>query len=211
MQQLANKTHQPSITTVEEKVHLEKQLPFDPYNKKGPTTDLYFHELTTKKHLGQKALHYGVSIILGMLFILTLPLIAIFIKCAREPVFNKVTTPGRRGIIFQQYQYSYQDFLFGSFLKKTGLYKLPSVINLWKGNLNLIGPLSYPSEWCNRWNKQFSDYYKRFAIKPGFFGVAKEISHPEDVEKVALSLEKELKYIFNPSFKKDFKHLFGLY
>lgn len=218
MQELANKTSDSAIATVEEKIHLEKQLPFDPKNKTGPTTELYFHELTTKKHLGQKILRYVGGIILGILFVLTLPLIALLIKCtSRESVFRKITVPGRRGISFQQYQYptkhsdTSKSFLIGSFLNKSGLYKLPSVINIWKGDLNLVGPRTYPQEWCNNWNNQLSDYYKRFALHPGFLGVAKTISNSEDIDEVASSLEKELKYIHNPSFKKDFKRLFGIF
>lgn len=211
MQPIVNQTHPTSIATVEEKIHLEKRLPFDPKNKTGPTTELYFHELTSRSSWGRKILCYGAGIIMGLFFILTLPIIGFFIICAQKPVFNKITVPGRRGIVFQKYQYSYQNFLFGSFLKKSGLHKLPSVINLWKGNLNLVGPHPYPAEWCNEWNKELSDYYKRFAVKPGFWGVAKQISNPEDLEEVSLSLEKELDYILNPSFKKDFKRLLGIY
>lgn len=206
-----------TVNTVEEKIHLEKQLPFDPYNKRGPTTDLYFHELTTKQNLGQKFLQYVVGIVMLILFVLTLPVVALLIKCtSSEPVFRKISAPGRRGITFQLYSYpinhtdTSKSFRFGSFLKKSGIYKLPSVINLLNGDINLVGPRPYPQEWCNKWNKELSDYYKRFAVYPGFIGVSERITDPQKIQEVSLSLESDLKYVHNPSFKKDLKFLFGI-
>lgn len=207
-----------AISSVEEKIHLEKQLPFAPNAKKGPTVDLYFHELTSQKGPSQKALRLLGFVVLGLIFILTLPLVALFIKLfSREPIFAKVTVPGRRGILFEQYLYttsatnSNTPFRLGRFLKKTGLYKLPSVINIGRGEMNLIGPHPYPAEWCNRWNNQFSDFYKRFALPPGFFNVSSRVSNPEEPKQITDSLQQELRYILNPSLKKDLHHLFRLH
>lgn len=216
MQQLLNNLTGTSVDTVEEKIHLEKQLPFDPYNKRGPTTDLYFHELTTDHCLGSKVLQYAVGTLLLILFVLTLPVAALLIRCtSHESVFRKISATGRRGIEFELYCYptshsnSSKSFLFGSFLKKSRIYKLPSVINLCKGDINLVGPHPYPKEWCNKWNKELSDYYKRFAVHPGFVGISKQISNPEYIEDVASTLKKELNYIHHPSFKTELKILLG--
>lgn len=178
---------------------------------------MYFHELTSSKHPSQKALALIVTVILGIFFITTLPFIALLIKCTSEnPIFRKIDVTGKRGITFQQYVYSTKrsdnskPTLVGRFLEKTGLYRLPTVINIWKGEVTLIGPLPYAEKWCNEWSNQLSDYYKRFAIPPGFIGVAEKISNPEDIDEVASTFKKELEYIHNPSFKKDLKLLFGI-
>lgn len=215
MQKLKTQSIHISPSTVEEKIHLEKQLPFDPGNKTGPTIDLYFHELTSKKTTSQRILGFIVGLVLSILFIITFPFIALLIKRdSRHSVIQDMDVPGRRGKIFQLYRYSTDPShisLLSSFLKKTGLYKLPSVINLWKGDINLIGPQPYPEEICNIWNEEFSDYYKRFSLKPGLLGIAEPMSDPDNLEEVAKALKRELNYILKPSLKKDFKHLFGWY
>lgn len=212
LQKLQNKTIDISPSTVEEKIHLEKQLPFNPGHKIGPTTNLYFHELTSEKNTSQKVLRITIGLVLSALFVVTFPLFALLIKgVSSKSLVQKIEVPGRRGRIFTLYRYPVDSSIMGSFLKKTGLYKLPSVINLWKGNINLIGPQPYPKELCNKWNKELSDYYKRFSLKPGFWGVAEPISDYENLEEVAQSLDKELRYILNPSLKKDVRCLFGIY
>ena len=217
MQKELQKRSTLTASTVEEKIHIEKRLPFDPDSKTGPTIDLYFHELNSEKATSQKVLNVFGSILLGILFVVTLPVAALGITLfSNEPIFRTVTTPGRRGIIFQQYLYptsrseSDRPFRFGTFLRKTGLYKLPLVINIWKGQINLVGPKPYPAEWSNYWNRQLSDYYKRFSLNPGYFTVGEPITDPDDIQQLEASLEEELQYILNPSLGKDIKYVLGI-
>lgn len=161
--------------------------------------------------MSQKILRFIGGLILSILFVVTFPFFALLMKgVSGNSLIQKVEVPGRQGRIFHLYRYPSHSFA-GSLLEKTELYKLPAVINLWKGEINLIGPEPYPKQFCNIWNKELSDYYKRFSLKPGFWGVAKSISNPDDIEEVAQSLDEELKYILNPSLKKDFKHLCRMY
>ena len=215
MQQIIKKKPRPAVSTVEEKVHLENKLPFNPGQKKGPTVDLFFHELTSEKGIGQQILQSAVTIILSLVFLATLPIIALLIKLfSGETVIQKTAVPGRRGIVFQYYSYptrrtlTDKPFSFGTFLRKSGLYKLPSVINIWKGHMNLVGPRVYAAEKCNYWNKELSDYYKRFALPPGYFGISKPIQDTNNLQEVSQSLKQELNYILFPTLKKDLKHLF---
>ncbi len=204
------------IATVAEKILLEKQLPFNPDIKQGPTIDLYFHELTTDKSFSQKLLVFFGSFFVGLCFIATLPAFALLIKISsRGPVFQKVTVPGKRGITFKQYRYSTKNvdtqktFALGTFFHETKLEKLPSIINVLKGEMELIGPSPYPANWCNHWNKELSDFYKRFAHKPGFFNITEPVSDHENTENIAESLKKEFNYILNPTFKKDMQNMLG--
>lgn len=214
MQQTMQRRRKSTVSTVEEKVHLENKLPFNPGQKKGPTVDLFFHELTCQKGVGQQVLRTVGTVILSILFLASFPIIALFIKLfSQESVIQKTAVPGRRGIVFQYYTYptkrtiSNKSFAFGTFLQKTGLYKLPSVINIWKGQLNLVGPGVYAAEKCNYWNKKLSDYYKRFAMPPGYFGVSKPVKDPDNLQEVSRSLEDELNYILSPTLTKDLKYL----
>lgn len=205
-----------NIDSVQEKIHLEKQLPFRPKDKKGPTIELYFHEINRKPSLLQKTTYLLTSIFLTFLFLITLPFCAIIIWAfTGGPVFQRVNVPGRRGIVFQYWSYSTrhikktsQKSRLGDFLYQIGLHKLPSVINIWKGQMNIVGPAPYAEIHCNTWNQELSDYYKRFAFKPGFFGVGEPIKNFEDLNEVEKSLEQEFNYLLNPTLSKDLKNIF---
>jgi len=206
------------ITTVQEKVLLEKHLPHNPGNKTGPTIELFFHELPSEKTLGPKIIQSLAILVLGFLFLITLPLVAIGIKLSTgKSVLEKKLVPGRNGILFPYYTYRIHknsgkniDFALGTFLYKTGLFKLPCVINMWKGQLNLVGPHPYPADLSNKWNKELTDYYKRFSLQPGFLNVAPKITDVNDIDSVAQSLKQELDYVCNPTFQKDLKYLLGI-
>lgn len=194
--------------SVQEKILLEKQLPLD-LQKKGPSVDLYFHELVKGKSAGQKALGLLISFLLTIGFIVSFPVVAAMIKLfSREPIFKKKKITGRKGIAFTHYSYPVkrsdeEEFLLGFFLKKSRLSRLPSVINIWKGDLALIGPRPYPVEWCDEWNKHLSDFYKRFSFKPGFLSVSDPVTDPSDIGQVNRALTQELQYILEPSIRKN--------
>lgn len=205
------------ISTVQEKVLLEKHIPHDSTNKVGPVVELFFHELPSEKTLGPKIIQSIASLIIGLLYVATYPFIALGIKLSTgQSVFQKELVPGRNGILFSHYSYRIhkgsdgkQNYLLGTFLYKTGLSKLPSIVNIWKDQLDLVGPYPYPAQLCNKWNRELTDYYKRFSLKPGFFPVAPVITDHEDLDAVAKSLQTELDYICNPTLKKDLKSLTG--
>jgi len=206
-----------SISNVKEKIHLEKQLPFRPNDKVGPTLDLYFHELRPEKSTGQKILTFLCTLGLSLIFFLSYPFIALLIKLtSKEPVISQKKVLGRRGTSFPLYSYttkysnSDNSLPGGRFLRKYGLDRLPSVINLWKQELTLVGPKPYPERYCNSWNKELSDYYKRFAMKPGYFHVADLITSPENIDEVADSLDEEFQFLLKTSFKYDLTYLLGL-
>jgi len=195
-----NATPKLEASTVHEKVLLEKHLPYNPKDNNGPIIELFFHELPSQKNIIQKVIQFWAILPLGLLFLITLPFFALGIKLfTKKPLFQKTLVPGRNGILFPLYSYPIQN---------VELSKLPSIINILKGQLNLIGPLAYPGEMCKKWNKELSHYYKRFALKPGYWGVAPVITKNDDIETVANSLEKELKYVCNPTLKKDLEYLF---
>lgn len=205
-----------AAVSVQEKILLEKQLPFNPDQRKGPTVELYFHELAKGKTVGQKTLQVIANSLLTLVFVATLPLVAALIKLSSsEPIFARKRVTGRRGVVFTQYVYptehstSERNFWFGSLLFRSGLYKLPSVINVWQGNMNLVGPQPYPVEYNNQWNQEFSDFYKRFSFKPGLLSVADPITNPTDATQMNQALQQELRYVLNPSFKKDCRRLIG--
>jgi lipopolysaccharide/colanic/teichoic acid biosynthesis glycosyltransferase len=142
-----------------------------------------------------------------------LPVIALIIKLAsRSPVITTIETTGKRGVAFLRYKFTTrnkngEDFSFGKFLENSGLEKLPSIINVWMGEMNLVGPLPYSVDKCNYWNTKISDFYKRFSFKPGYFGVTPRISEKENIVMVENNLAYELRYIMHTSVDQDLRHI----
>lgn len=196
------------ISSVEEKIKLEKHLPFNPGSKAGPDVDLFFHELPSEQSAGQQLLQLAVSLLIGFFGLISLPFVALYIKIRyKGPIFKKRSVVGKRGRPFKLLTYN----LGGNGdARVSRLAKLPSVINIWKGDLNLVGPQAYPPKWCNKWNENISDFYKRFALRPGLIGVAPSIQNPTNIDEVSNCLHQEFKYLLAPTFFKDLKIIFRL-
>lgn len=200
--------------TVQQKIVSESNLPYSNYRKSGPTVELFYHELTHEPRFSQKVIAFVTKLALTYSFLATLLACSIIVKLnSRGPLFKKREVLGKRGIPFGQYIYNIDDMKPGSFwarmLYKTGFYRLPSVINIWKGEMSVVGPAPYPKSYCNRWSKELSDYYKRFAVRPGFFSVSQPIADTGDFGQVRKALRQEFNYLLRPTPKKDLKHIFG--
>ena len=57
----------------------------------------------------------------------------------------------------------------GRFLRGTSLDELPSLVNLLRGNVTLVGPRPLPVHY---WERFRGDEYRRFEVKPGITGLA---------------------------------------
>jgi lipopolysaccharide/colanic/teichoic acid biosynthesis glycosyltransferase len=58
---------------------------------------------------------------------------------------------------------------FGAFVRSTSLDELPSLWNLARGEITLVGPRPLPVVY---WSRFRSDEYRRFEVKPGITGLA---------------------------------------
>ena len=58
---------------------------------------------------------------------------------------------------------------FGSFLRATSVDELPSLFNLLRGDITLVGPRPLPVHY---WDRYRGDEYRRFEVKPGVTGLA---------------------------------------
>ncbi len=57
----------------------------------------------------------------------------------------------------------------GRFLRGTSLDELPSLVNLLRGDVTLVGPRPLPVHY---WDRYRGDEYRRFEVKPGITGLA---------------------------------------
>ena len=57
----------------------------------------------------------------------------------------------------------------GTLLRSTSVDELPSLVNLLRGELSLVGPRPLPVRY---WDRYRGDEYERFRVKPGITGLA---------------------------------------
>ena len=60
----------------------------------------------------------------------------------------------------------------GRMLRATALDELPQVINLWKGDISLVGPRALPSYMHEGYLKEEPRFVKRLEVRPGLTGLA---------------------------------------
>lgn len=95
---------------------------------------------------------------------------------------------------------------FGQFLRKTRLDEIPQFINIFKGDMSLVGPRPERPEFLPILNQKIPFYYKRNIVRPGVTGFA-QIMYPyaasieDSIEKVGY----DLYYIKNRSLFLYFK------
>jgi len=157
----------------------------------------------------------GLLILSPVLFLLAI--LVIIIHCS--PIIFKQTRPGKNGKPFTFYKFRTmtnekdeegkllpdKDRLtkFGNFLRKTSLDELPSLFNVIKGDMSLVGPRPLLMQYLSLYN----DFQKRrHEVKPGITGWAQvngrnALSWPK-------KFELDVWYVDNQSFWLDLKILF---
>ena len=88
----------------------------------------------------------------------------------------------------------------GKLLRKYSIDELPQLINVLKGDMNLIGPRPPVPEEVKKYK---TSYYRRFTFKPGITGLW-QISGRNDIKDFEDWIKLDLEYIDNWSLKNDF-------
>mgnify|MGYP001227323556 CR=1 FL=1 len=132
--------------------------------------------------------HILLSPILLLLWV-TIPL-AIWLE-DKGPVFYTQKRVGKHGKVFTLYKFrsmvvdaenltgavwaaknDARITKVGFFLRKRALDELPQTINLWLGDLSLVGPRPERPELMDQITKELPEYAERLTLKPGLTGVA---------------------------------------
>lgn len=90
----------------------------------------------------------------------------------------------------------------GEWLRATSLDELPSLWNLLRGEITLVGPRPLPVHY---WNRFVGDEFERFEVRPGITGLA-QVSGRNGLdwpERLALDVD----YVRTRSFRGDLKIL----
>ena len=97
---------------------------------------------------------------------------------------------------------------FGKILRKYRIDELPQLINVFLGQMSLIGPRPERPYFIEKLKEKFPLYERRFRVRPGITGWS-QIKHPSDLkeEDVKQKLRYDFYYIENLSFNLDLKIL----
>ena len=96
----------------------------------------------------------------------------------------------------------------GKILRKYRIDELPQLINVFLGQMSLIGPRPERPYFIEKLKEKFPLYERRFRVRPGITGWS-QIKHPSDLkeEDVRQKLRYDFYYIENLSFNLDLKIL----
>jgi lipopolysaccharide/colanic/teichoic acid biosynthesis glycosyltransferase len=119
-------------------------------------------------------------------------------KCKIFRVQEKI---GKNGKIFKMYTFNYNGEL--KYLKKSCLYHLPEIINIFLGDMTFVGPKAYNVEQ----KEKMGEYYSYIILhKPGITGLV-QISRSSK-NNFDERLDLDLKYHYKQSFLYNMKIIF---
>jgi exopolysaccharide biosynthesis polyprenyl glycosylphosphotransferase len=94
---------------------------------------------------------------------------------------------------------------FGKFLRATRLDELPQLLNIFRGQMSLIGPRPERPEFVADLRARIPHYDLRHLVAPGLTGWAQVMyRYTSSVDEAARKLEYDLYYIKNHSIQLDF-------
>ena len=95
---------------------------------------------------------------------------------------------------------------FGKFLRNTRLDEVPQFINIFKGEMSIIGPRPERPEFVTELSENYQFYTIRNVIKPGLTGWAQvEYPYASTKEEQYIKLRYDLYYIKERNLLLDFK------
>lgn len=96
--------------------------------------------------------------------------------------------------------------MIGGFLRSCRLDELPQLLNVIKGDMNLVGPRPERPELFTELRAQIPDYQRRQKVRPGITGHAQvNLQYDTTVEDVELKVQRDLEYIAKRSAWEDVK------
>ena len=168
---------------------------------------------------------FVISLILSWL----IPLLGLFIKLSSKgPIFFIQKREGYRGITFDCIKFrsmivnSTPDTVmandndkrltkFGKFLRLSTLDEMPQFINVFFGDMSIVGPRPHPLKLNENYNDKILNFNKRHRFKPGITGLSQVngysgyISSLNDMNK---RVKTDVFYFKNWSFFLDLKIIF---
>jgi len=98
----------------------------------------------------------------------------------------------------------------GRFMRRLHIDELPQIVNVWNGDMTVVGPRPERPEFVEQLKKEISCYEHRMLVLPGMTGYA-QLNRPSDTDlkDVRKKLILDLEYIERASFWFDLRILLG--
>ncbi len=106
----------------------------------------------------------------------------------------KHATPGREAPEFDSERLTH----FGNWLRSTSIDELPSLLNVLRGDIGLVGPRPLPVQY---WERFRGAEYERFLVRPGVTGLA-QVSGRNELEWDR-RLQSDVAYVRSRSLRGD--------
>lgn len=97
---------------------------------------------------------------------------------------------------------------FGKFLRKSRIDELPQFINVFKGDMSVVGPRPHMLKHTEEYSKIVDEFLVRHFVKPGITGWAQATGYIDESKKLQEmkdKVKKDIWYIENWSFVLDIK------
>jgi putative colanic acid biosynthesis UDP-glucose lipid carrier transferase len=185
------------------------------------------------KSMPNRILKRAFDIIMSSICLCFYPLIyipvAITIKLTSPgPVYFKQERTGYRGKSFQclkfrsmhvnkdsdkaqATEHDPRKTKFGDFLRRSSIDELPQFINVWKGDMSIVGPRPHMLKHTDEYSRIISQYMVRHTVKPGITGWAQVNGFrgiTDELWKMEKRVEHDVWYIEHWSFALDLKIIY---
>ncbi|MBQ8737649.1 MAG: undecaprenyl-phosphate glucose phosphotransferase [Bacteroidaceae bacterium] len=97
---------------------------------------------------------------------------------------------------------------FGDFMRKTNIDELPQFINVWKGDMSLVGPRPHMLKHTEEYSILINKFMVKHFAKPGITGLAQVSGFRGETKYISQMegrVKKDIEYIENWSFLLDIK------
>ncbi len=203
-----------SDISIQEKILQDRQTYTQEQKVKGPSIDLFYHELNDRSPKMRRLLDLVFGSMTYILYILLNPFILAYLRLSGvSSPYREFNGVGQFGNIIKAriynigYYQSVDDDTFSNtttanhFLSKTNLFKLPLVIHVLKGHISLAGPQVLEDKFALELMNKYTDFHKRFAPKPGLFSPSCYYSYENSHSDYSNELRKDLNYASRQTLK----------
>lgn len=191
--------------------------------------------LTSRKeplnNINNALLKRAFDLICSSLFLFTLfPVIYVIVaiiikKQSPGPVIFKQERSGLNGKVFTCYKFRSmhvnkdadlvqatlndpRKFKFGDFMRKTNIDELPQFINVWLGDMSMVGPRPHMLKHTEQYSQLIKEYMVRHWVKPGITGWAQIMGlrgETKELKQMEDRVKADIWYVENWNFWLDVK------
>jgi len=145
------------------------------------------------------------------------PVVYTQIRCSKEgkpfkmyKIRSMVVDAEARGVAVWAKKQDPRVTALGRIMRKFHIDEMPQIVNVWRGEMTVIGPRPERPELVAQLKKEIVGYEQRMAVLPGLTGYA-QLNRPSDtaLKDVRKKLILDLEYIERASFWFDMRILLG--